>query len=244
MVAAQEVDGLAVLPGDGTQGSPAPEFIPATFGQPPAEFLGVVLAAWHDGARGQDSQFVLQQVEERDGVVKAVHEQHVDHLDSIDMFTSNNSAYKKHHSTETLLVKINSDIMNNMDQQTVTMLVLLDLSAAFDTVSLGILTEIFQFQFGIAGNVLKWFVSYLSDREQRVKIYQTLSDAYKVRVGVPQGSCAGPVAFLGYLSSLYDVIQEHLPEVGGYADDNQLCLAFKPKSDDEQAAINNMNVYC
>ena len=84
------------------------------------------------------------------------------------MFTSNNSAYKKHHSTETLLVKINSDIMNNMDQQTVTMLVLLDLSAAFDTVSLGILTEIFQFRFGIAGNVLKWFVSYLSDREQRV----------------------------------------------------------------------------
>ena len=77
VVVAQEVDGLAVLQGDGTQSSPAPEFVPATFGQPPAEFLGVVLAAWHDGARGQDSQFVLQQVEERDGVVKAVHEQHV-----------------------------------------------------------------------------------------------------------------------------------------------------------------------
>ena len=77
MVVAQEVDGLAVLLGDGTQSSPAPEFVPATLGQPPAEFLGVVLAAWHDGARGQDSQFVLQQVEEHDGVVKAVHEQHV-----------------------------------------------------------------------------------------------------------------------------------------------------------------------
>ena len=62
VVVAQEVDGLAVLPGDGTQSSPAPEFIPATFGQPPAEFLGVVLAAWHDGACGQDSQLVLQQV--------------------------------------------------------------------------------------------------------------------------------------------------------------------------------------
>ena len=76
VVVAQEVDGLALLPGDGTQTSPAPEFVPATFGQPPAEFLVVVLAAWHDGARGQDSQFVLQQVEDRDGVVKAVHEQH------------------------------------------------------------------------------------------------------------------------------------------------------------------------
>ena len=77
VVVAQEVDGLAVLPGDGTQSSPAPEFVPATFGQPPAEFLGVVLAAWHDGARGQDSQLFLQHVEERGGVVKAVHEQHV-----------------------------------------------------------------------------------------------------------------------------------------------------------------------
>ena len=67
MVVAQEVDGLAVLPADGAQSSQAPEFIPATFGQPPAEFLGVVLAPWHDGARSQDSQFVLQQVEERDG---------------------------------------------------------------------------------------------------------------------------------------------------------------------------------
>ena len=49
-------------------------------GHLPAKFLGVVLAAWHDSARGQDSQFVLQHVEERDGVVKMVHEQHVVHV--------------------------------------------------------------------------------------------------------------------------------------------------------------------
>ena len=70
-------DGLPVLPGDGTQSSPAPEFVPATFGQPLAEFLGLVLAAWHDGAHGQDSQLILQRVEEHDRVVQAVHEQHV-----------------------------------------------------------------------------------------------------------------------------------------------------------------------
>ena len=60
---------------DGTQSSLALEFVLAMFAQPPAEFLGVVLAGWHHGARGQDSQFVLQQVEECDRVVKAVHEQ-------------------------------------------------------------------------------------------------------------------------------------------------------------------------
>ena len=73
---AQEVDGLAVLPGDGTQTSPAPKFVLARFGQPLAKFLGVVLVAWHDGAPYQDSQFILQ-VEDCDGVVKTIHEQHV-----------------------------------------------------------------------------------------------------------------------------------------------------------------------
>ena len=64
MVVVQEADGLAVLPGGGTQTSLAPEFIPATFSQPLAEFLGVVLVTWHDGAHCQDFQFVLKQVEE------------------------------------------------------------------------------------------------------------------------------------------------------------------------------------
>ena len=64
----QEVDGLAVLPGDGTQTSLAPEFVRVTFCQPPAKFLGVMLAAWHDCAHDQDSQFVLQQEEERDSM--------------------------------------------------------------------------------------------------------------------------------------------------------------------------------
>lgn len=167
--------------------------------------------------------------------------QYVDHLESIDKFSAQNSAYKKYHSTETLLVKIHSDIMNNMDCQRITMLVLLDLSAAFDTVSLDILSEIFQYRFNIKGNVLKWFQTYLTDREQRIMINSAMSDVQKLRYGVPQGSCAGPVTFLGYLSSMYDVIENHLPMVGGYADDHQLYLAFKPGSaDTEQEAVSCM----
>jgi hypothetical protein len=130
--------------------------------------------------------------------------------------------------------------MNNMDCQKVTLLVLLDLSAAFDTVSLDILSEVFQCRFNIKGSVLNWFQTYLTDRGQRILINNTLSDVYKLKVGVPQGSCAGPVAFLGYLSSLYDVIDRHLPEVGGYADDNQLYLAFTPGKDAENDAKVNM----
>ncbi len=101
--------------------------------------------------------------------------------------------------------------MNSMDRQQVTVLVLLDLSAAFDTVDLDILSVIFQQRFNISGTVQSWFVSY--DREQRITIKETLSEIYKLKYGVPQGSCAGPVVFLGYLSSLYDIIDRHATSI-------------------------------
>ena len=72
-------------------------------------------------------------------IEKAALTQYVDHVESAGLSSSYNSAYKKNHSTETLLVKLHSDIMNNMDNKQVTLLVLLDLSAAFDTVNLEIM---------------------------------------------------------------------------------------------------------
>ena len=86
-----------------------------------------------------------------------------------------------------------------------------------------------------------WFQTYLTDRDQRIKINDAISDAYGLKYGVPQGSCAGPVAFLGYISSLYDIVDNHLPDVEGYADDHQLYLAFQPDSEESaMEAINSM----
>ena len=165
--------------------------------------------------------------------------QYVDHLKSINMYTSKNSAYKEQHSTETLLVKVHSDIINNMDNRQVTLLVMLDLSAAFDTVCIDILSDIFENRFNITGNVLSWFETYLRNRDQRIIINNAISDRYEVKYGVPQGSCAGPVVFLGYLSSLYDVIERHLPvvRVGGYADDHQVYLAYNPSDASSETHI-------
>ena len=85
-------------------------------------------------------------------------------------------------------------------------------------------------RFNISGSVFKWFISYLKNREQRIMIKDTLSEIYTLKYGVPQGSCAGPVVFLGYLSSLYDIIELHSPNVAAYADDTQLYLGFSPSS--------------
>ena len=77
------------------------------------------------------------------------------------------SAYTKNCSTETALLKVTSDILSDMDDNKVTLLVMLDLSAAFDTIDHSILLETLRKKGGILGKALDWFLSYLSNRFQR-----------------------------------------------------------------------------
>ena len=76
------------------------------------------------------------------------------------------SAYRANHSTKTALLKVKTDILNNMDQKRVTFLVLLDLSAAFDLVSCKLLLNHLYYRFGVTGTALKWIESYLTSRTQ------------------------------------------------------------------------------
>ena len=76
-----------------------------------------------------------------------------------------------------------------MNGQRVTLLVLLDLSAAFDTVDHDVLHNRLSTYFGIKGTALKWFESYLSNRRQRVSIEGVTSKLFDLDFGVPQGSC-------------------------------------------------------
>ncbi|PFX29714.1 putative RNA-directed DNA polymerase from transposon X-element [Stylophora pistillata] len=138
------------------------------------------------------------------------------------------SGFRRFHSTETALLKVQSDILMSMDHQEITLLVLLDLSAAFDTIDHQILLNVLESDFGIIGSAHKWFASYLSGRKQRVLINDRTSDDFHLNCGVPQGSCMGPILFILYISRLYHVIANHLPSAHGYADDTQLYLSFRP----------------
>ena len=118
----------------------------------------------------------------------------------------------------------------SMDKQEVILLVLLDLSSAFDTIDHKLMLDTLEFDFGVTGKALLWLRSFLSDRKQRVHIKKEFSKDYNVNHGVPQGSCLGPVLFLLYISQLFDVVSRHLPSAHGYADDTQLYMSFRPES--------------
>ena len=140
----------------------------------------------------------------------------------------NQSSYREHHSTETALLKVQNDILLSMDRQEVTLFVLIDLSAAFDTIDHGILLETLEKDFGVIGDAQKWLASYLSGRKQRILIKNHKSDAFNLGSGVPQGSCLGPVLFLLYAAGLFKIIDKHLPKAHSYADDTQIYLSFRP----------------
>ena len=128
-----------------------------------------------------------------------------------------------------------------MDKQHATFLILLDLSAAFDTVDHQILLNRLRTEFGVSGKVLDWFASYLSNRSQKVTVDGVLSDRFGIDFGVPQGSCLGPLLFVIYSSKLFNIVSRHLPNVHAYADDTQLYLAFKPGNyANETAAVSSI----
>ena len=150
------------------------------------------------------------------------------------------SAYHSHHSTETTLLKVKADILRAMDNQEVVCLVLLDLSAAFNTVNHEILIARLRDRFGIGGTALKWFRSYLSGRSQHVAIGdlvmdRALSDSKSLSQGVPQGSVLGPIAFTLYTTPLGDICRAHDILFHLYADDQQVYLSFEPANKNAQS---------
>ena len=119
-----------------------------------------------------------------------------EYLDRNNLSEPLQSAYRKHHSTESALIKVHNDIHQALDQKQVIFLVILDLSAAFDTIDKDKLISRFSSR-GVRGTALAWISSYLSDRLQAVRINESIymSSAAELPFGVPQGSVLGPLFF-------------------------------------------------
>ncbi|XDV10891.1 hypothetical protein PO909_000002 [Leuciscus waleckii] len=140
----------------------------------------------------------------------------------------NQSGFKKGHSTETALLSVTEALRIAKAASKSSVLILLDLSAAFDTVNHQILMSSLS-SLGITGTSLHWFESYLTGRSFRVAWRSEVSKHIQpLTTGVPQGSVLRPLLFSIYTTSLGHIIQAHGFSYHCYADDTQLFLSFQP----------------
>ena len=155
------------------------------------------------------------------------------------------SAYRKKHSTETAILKIHNDILRAMDRGECTILVMLDLSAAFDTVDHNILLKRLRGHFGIEGNCHAWIKSYLFERVQQVLIGSNLSSEKVMGYNIPQGSILGPDEYSDFTAPVGNVVRAHSIQPHFYADDSQLYKHFKANiCDSIQNAIDSLENGC
>ena len=159
------------------------------------------------------------------------------HMTNNNLYEELQSSNRKFHSTETALTCVHDDILKTIDDNKSVLLIMLDLSAAFDTVDHDVLLERLKSGLGICGTALNWFKSYLSGRSQSVLINGTQSKPTSLVCGVPQGSVLGPILFTIYMLPLGDIIKRHGMQFHMYADDCQLYTTFEA-SDINQTALN------
>ena len=157
---------------------------------------------------------------------KVANRQLIEHKESNKLRDKRQSAYRRFHSTETALVRISHDLLMARDERKCTIMCLLDLSAAFDTVSHDILLKCLAERYGIGGSAHAWITTYLHERKQFVSIEGHRSQSIVKDCDVPQGSVLGPNFYEDYTAPpVADIFKKHGIDYMIYADDTQAYIS-------------------
>lgn len=143
-----------------------------------------------------------------------------DHVERNSLNNVTAFGYKKHCNTEGLLLQLTNEVLTGFEENKCTIVLFLDLSAAFDTIDIPRLLEKLEKEIGVTGKALAWLSSFLSGRSQKVRIDNEFSALLPVLFGVPQGSVLGPKLFGLYVNSLSNVFKNCCFKSSSFADDS------------------------
>jgi hypothetical protein len=160
---------------------------------------------------------------------KCASSQLIEHTNAHSLSEPLQSAYRTLHSTETALACVHNDILRALDDQKAVVLLMLDLSAAFDTVDHEIMLQRLRYDFGVTGSSHEWYSSYLENRSCRVSVSGVYSEELHLEYGLPQGSVTGPLGFVYYNTHVVgNILRYHGVKYHIYADDIQIYLVVDP----------------
>ena len=117
------------------------------------------------------------------------------------VLAQNQYAFLAKHYTFMALMRMVDDISNEINNTNFSIGIFIDLSKAFDTINHKLVIKKLH-HYGVTGIALDWFISYLSNRSQFVKIQDSSSDLLNITCGVPQGSILGPLLFILYMNDI------------------------------------------
>lgn len=158
-------------------------------------------------------------------------------LEQNDRLHPSQTGFRPQQGTETALLAVVEESRKSLDVGGSAAIVLLDLSAAFDTVNHQLLIKRLR-EIGVSGSLLNWLESFLRDRSFQVFKDNCISQRTSLHCGVPQGSSLSPTLFCVYLRPLAEVVEPFGVRIISYADDTQLIVSLNHLDNNQYSLAN------